>query len=69
MTLLLSYIKLIVKYITVKYFIFKGPLQLALPPGRGRVRAAPSPTPPDAHLNKRQSNSDEDNAFESKEEV
>lgn len=49
-----------------------GPhLQLAAPPGRGRMRAAPSPTPPShMHSTRHQSTSDEDNnAFEDKEEV
>ncbi|XP_011880032.1 PREDICTED: protein daughter of sevenless isoform X2 [Vollenhovia emeryi] len=44
-------------------------LQLASPPGRGRMRAAPSPTPP-SHSTRHQSTSDEDNnAFEDKEEI
>ncbi|XP_015118367.1 GRB2-associated-binding protein 2 isoform X1 [Diachasma alloeum] len=39
-----------------------GPLQLASPPGRGRLRAAPSPTPPShGHGNRHHSTSDEDN--------
>ncbi|NP_001135927.1 daughter of sevenless-like [Nasonia vitripennis] len=47
-----------------------GPLQLASPPGRGRVRAAPSPTPPSTHSNRHQSTSDDDNnAFEDKEDI
>ncbi|XP_053973774.1 protein daughter of sevenless-like isoform X2 [Hylaeus anthracinus] len=48
-----------------------GPLQLASPPGRGRIRAAPSPTPPShVHSNRHQSTSDEDNnAFDDKEEI
>lgn len=50
-------------------FIFEGPLKLASPPGRSRMRAAPSPTPPSAHSNRHQSISDDDNAFEDKEEV
>lgn len=33
------------------------------------MRAAPSPTPPGAHSNRHQSNSEDDNAFEDKEEV
>ncbi|XP_050452790.1 GRB2-associated-binding protein 2 [Cataglyphis hispanica] len=46
-------------------------LQLASPPGRGRMRAAPSPTPPShMHSTRHQSTSDEDNnAFEDKEEI
>ncbi|XP_029155808.1 protein daughter of sevenless [Nylanderia fulva] len=46
-------------------------LQLASPPGRGRMRAAPSPTPPShIHTTRHQSTSDEDNnAFEDKEEI
>ncbi|XP_012543648.1 GRB2-associated-binding protein 2-like [Monomorium pharaonis] len=46
-------------------------LQLASPPGRGRMRAAPSPTPPShMHSTRNQSTSDEDNtAFEDKEEI
>ncbi|XP_071560404.1 uncharacterized protein [Temnothorax nylanderi] len=46
-------------------------LQLASPPGRGRMRAAPSPTPPShIHSTRHQSTSDEDNnAFEDKEEI
>ncbi|KAH0951079.1 hypothetical protein HN011_001692 [Eciton burchellii] len=50
----------------------EGPhLQLASPPGRGRMRAAPSPTPPShMHSTRHQSTSDEDNnAFEDKEEI
>ncbi|XP_012288174.1 GRB2-associated-binding protein 2 [Orussus abietinus] len=49
----------------------EGPLQLASPPGRGRMRAAPSPTPPSHSLSTRhQSTSDEDtNTFEDKEEI
>ncbi|XP_003490612.1 GRB2-associated-binding protein 2 isoform X1 [Bombus vosnesenskii] len=49
----------------------EGPLQLASPPGRGRIRAAPSPTPPThVHSNRHQSTSDEDNnAFDDKEEI
>ncbi|XP_078048909.1 uncharacterized protein LOC144476153 [Augochlora pura] len=49
----------------------EGPLQLASPPGRGRIRAAPSPTPPShVHSNRHQSTSDEDNnAFDDKEEI
>ncbi|XP_015593344.1 GRB2-associated-binding protein 2 [Cephus cinctus] len=48
----------------------EGPLQLAAPPGRGRMRAAPSPTPPShSHTGRHQSTSDEDNnAPEDKEE-
>ncbi|KAK0079766.1 hypothetical protein PV325_000857 [Microctonus aethiopoides] len=39
-----------------------GPLQLASPPGKGRMRAAPSPTPPNhGHSNRHHSTSDEDN--------
>ncbi|KOC66855.1 Protein daughter of sevenless [Habropoda laboriosa] len=46
------------------------PLQLASPPGRGRIRAAPSPTPPIHHSNRHQSTSDEDNnTFDDKEEI
>ena len=46
-------------------------MQLASPPGRGRIRAAPSPTPPiHVHPNRHLSTSDEDNnAFDDKEEV
>ncbi|KAL0099935.1 hypothetical protein PUN28_019985 [Cardiocondyla obscurior] len=46
-------------------------LQLASPPGRGRMRAAPSPTPPShVHSTRHQSTSDEDNnAFDDKEEI
>ncbi|XP_018344167.1 PREDICTED: GRB2-associated-binding protein 2 [Trachymyrmex septentrionalis] len=46
-------------------------LQLASPPGRGRIRAAPSPTPPShVHSIRHQSTSDEDNnAFEDREEI
>ncbi|CAL7937043.1 unnamed protein product [Xylocopa violacea] len=48
----------------------EGPLKLASPPGRGRIRAAPSPTPPShIHSNRHQSISDEDNPFEDKEEI
>ncbi|XP_014467730.1 PREDICTED: GRB2-associated-binding protein 2 isoform X1 [Dinoponera quadriceps] len=49
----------------------EGPLQLASPPGKGRMRAAPSPTPPShVHATRHQSTSDEDNnAFEDKEEI
>ncbi|XP_047370470.1 proteoglycan 4 isoform X3 [Vespa velutina] len=49
----------------------EGPLQLASPPGRGRMRAAPSPTPPmHTHSVRHQSTSDEDNnAFDDKEEI
>ncbi|XP_043514413.1 GRB2-associated-binding protein 2 [Frieseomelitta varia] len=49
----------------------EGPLQLASPPGRGRIRAAPSPTPPiHVHSNRHQSTSDEDNnTFDDKEEI
>ncbi|XP_012255741.1 GRB2-associated-binding protein 2 [Athalia rosae] len=48
-----------------------GPLQLASPPGKGRIRAAPSPTPPLHSLSARhQSTSDEDNnAYDDKEEI
>lgn len=45
------------------------PLQLASPPGRGRVRAAPSPTPPSIRNSRYQSTSDEDNANDDKDEV
>lgn len=51
---------------------FLGPLKLAPPPGRGRMRAAPSPTPPQLHPHstRHHSTSDEDNnAYEDKEEV
>ncbi|XP_020293309.1 GRB2-associated-binding protein 2 isoform X2 [Pseudomyrmex gracilis] len=46
-------------------------LQLATPPGRGKMRAAPSPTPPTHIIPSRHlSTSDEDNnAFEEKEEI
>ncbi|KAG7198194.1 hypothetical protein KM043_005606 [Ampulex compressa] len=49
----------------------EGPLQLASPPGRSRIRAAPSPTPPThSHSTRHQSTSDEDNnAFDDKEEI
>lgn len=52
-------------------FLSAPHLQLASPPGRGRMRAAPSPTPPShVHSTRHQSTSDEDNnAFEDKEEV
>lgn len=48
-----------------------GPLQLASPPGRGRIRAAPSPTPPShGHTTRHHSTSDEDNnALDDKEDV
>lgn len=48
-----------------------GPLQLASPPGKGRMRAAPSPTPPNhGHSNRHHSTSDEDNTtLDDKEEV
>ncbi|KAJ8679674.1 hypothetical protein QAD02_015461 [Eretmocerus hayati] len=47
----------------------ESPLQLSSPPGRGRVRAAPSPTPPSSHSIRHQSISDDDNIFEDKEEI
>ncbi|XP_046624202.1 GRB2-associated-binding protein 2 isoform X1 [Neodiprion virginianus] len=48
-----------------------GPLQLASPPGKGRIRAAPSPTPPTHSQSIRhQSTSDEDNnTCDDKEEI
>ncbi|XP_043289355.1 GRB2-associated-binding protein 2 [Venturia canescens] len=50
----------------------ENPLQLASPPGRTRIRAAPSPTPPSHHNshNTHPSTSDEDNnALDDKEEI
>lgn len=47
-------------------------MKLASPPGRGRIRAAPSPTPPASlgHGNRHLSTSDEDsNALDDKEDV
>lgn len=48
-----------------------GALQLASPPGRGRLRAAPSPTPTtNTYSNRHHSTSDEDNnAHDDKEEI
>lgn len=58
-------------YIWCAIFLAAPHLQLASPPGRGKIRAAPSPTPPShAHSTRHQSTSDEDNnAFDDKEEV